>query len=248
MECDAASWVDEGPLLLVAFWAIAHFVCVLCWLRGCGRIPLAVGLNWRRWRCASSRPLVGGCWRCVRLLCGGPNSLRWCECECEGWCGVAGQGEGRGGAFPACRLFLPCVLCCLLLFSPVILSSCVPAWSGRMLTGHVDCECLLTASISLSHSLPVIPCWVGRVAPREGWPAHTDGLSRIAVLLLFSVGDGPPCCPFRILLCPAVRVGALLCFPRTCLMYCRFFLPSLVERIHTLGKKLIPSANCYREI
>ncbi|RNC44319.1 putative retrotransposon hot spot (RHS) protein [Trypanosoma cruzi] len=48
---------------------------------GCGRVPLAVGLNWRRWRC-------------VRLLCGGPNpltrgltALRWCLCVCEGWCG-----------------------------------------------------------------------------------------------------------------------------------------------------------------
>ncbi|RNC41362.1 hypothetical protein TcCL_NonESM09061 [Trypanosoma cruzi] len=40
---------------------------------GCGRMPLAVGLNWRRWRWVTSSPcpLVCGCWRCVRLLCGG---------------------------------------------------------------------------------------------------------------------------------------------------------------------------------
>ncbi|EAN88111.1 hypothetical protein Tc00.1047053506951.103 [Trypanosoma cruzi] len=36
---------------------IARSVCVVCWLRGCGRIPLAVGLNWRRWwRWVSSLP------------------------------------------------------------------------------------------------------------------------------------------------------------------------------------------------
>ncbi|RNC34776.1 retrotransposon hot spot (RHS) protein [Trypanosoma cruzi] len=69
----AASWVDGDPLPRVSLWVIACSVCVVCWLRGCGRVPLAVGLNWRRWRC-------------VRLLCGGPNpltrgltALRWCR-------------------------------------------------------------------------------------------------------------------------------------------------------------------------
>ncbi|RNC35757.1 retrotransposon hot spot (RHS) protein [Trypanosoma cruzi] len=67
----AASRMDEESLLRVALWVIACSVCVLCWLRGCGRIMLAVGLNWRRWRCVSSRPLVVDCWRCVCLLYGG---------------------------------------------------------------------------------------------------------------------------------------------------------------------------------
>ncbi|PBJ68593.1 hypothetical protein BCY84_05488 [Trypanosoma cruzi cruzi] len=76
-----ASWMGEDPLPRVSLWVIACSVCAVCWLRGCGRVPLAVGLNWRRWRC-------------VRLLCGGPNpltrgmtALRWCLCVCEGWCG-----------------------------------------------------------------------------------------------------------------------------------------------------------------
>ncbi|RNC41129.1 trans-sialidase [Trypanosoma cruzi] len=63
-----------------------------------------------------------------------------------------------------------------------------------------------TLCLSVCHSL--LDVW--RVAPREGWPAHTDGLSRIAVLLLFSVGDGSPCRPFRIVLSPALRVGVVL--------------------------------------
>ncbi|PBJ77892.1 hypothetical protein BCY84_05469 [Trypanosoma cruzi cruzi] len=51
------------------------------------------------------------------------------------------------------------------------------------------------------------------------------------------VGGGAPRCSFRILLCPALRMGALLCSPRTCLMYCRFFLFPHVEHRHTLGRK-----------
>ncbi|PBJ77665.1 hypothetical protein BCY84_06004 [Trypanosoma cruzi cruzi] len=119
MRRGVASWMDEGPLLRVALWVISCFVCDICLLRGCGRVPLAVGLNWRRWRC-------------VRLLCGGPNpltrgltALRWCLCVCV-----------RAGA-----------------------------------------------------------------------------------------GDAPLCCSFRIVLCPALCVGALLWSPRTCLMYCRCCCP-----------------------
>ncbi|PBJ79652.1 retrotransposon hot spot protein (RHS) [Trypanosoma cruzi cruzi] len=52
--------MGEGPLQRVALWVIARSGCVACWLRGCGRIPLAVRMFWRRWRC-------------VRLLCGWPN-------------------------------------------------------------------------------------------------------------------------------------------------------------------------------
>ncbi|KAF8283591.1 trans-sialidase, putative, partial [Trypanosoma cruzi] len=63
--------MDEESLPRVALWVIASLVCVVCWLRGCGRIPLSVGLNWRRWRCVASCPLVVDCWRCVRLSCGG---------------------------------------------------------------------------------------------------------------------------------------------------------------------------------
>ncbi|PWU99564.1 putative retrotransposon hot spot protein (RHS) [Trypanosoma cruzi] len=54
--------MGEDPLQRVAGGVGARSGCVVCWLRGCGRIPLAVGLNWGRWRC-------------VRLLCGGPNPL-----------------------------------------------------------------------------------------------------------------------------------------------------------------------------
>ncbi|RNF08656.1 trans-sialidase [Trypanosoma cruzi] len=75
---------------------------------------------------------------------------------CEGWCGVAGQREDRGDSFPEICFFRVC--CAASCFSPVILSSSVPAWSGRMLTGHVDCECLLTASIHLPLSLPLPVC------------------------------------------------------------------------------------------
>ncbi|ESS66451.1 putative retrotransposon hot spot (RHS) protein [Trypanosoma cruzi Dm28c] len=52
--------MGEGPLPRVPLWVIARSGCVVCWLRGCGRIPLAVRMFWRRWRC-------------VRLLCGWPN-------------------------------------------------------------------------------------------------------------------------------------------------------------------------------
>ncbi|RNC32892.1 putative trans-sialidase, partial [Trypanosoma cruzi] len=43
----------------------------------------------------------------------------------------------------------------------------------------------------------------------------------VCVLLLFSVGDGFLCRPFRFVSCPALCVGALLCSPLTCLVYCR---------------------------
>ncbi|RNC32317.1 trans-sialidase [Trypanosoma cruzi] len=39
MERGAASWMGEDPLPRVALWVIARLVCVVCWLRGCGRIP-----------------------------------------------------------------------------------------------------------------------------------------------------------------------------------------------------------------
>ncbi|PBJ73032.1 trans-sialidase [Trypanosoma cruzi cruzi] len=103
---------------------------------------------------------------------------------CEGWCGVAGQVEGRGAAFPARNLLLLCVV--LLLAFPLTLPSCVPAWSGRMLTGHVDCECLLTASTHLSPplclSFPVVFDVLHRV--RAG--PHTPTARR----------DLPCCCSF----------------------------------------------------
>ncbi|KAF5220244.1 trans-sialidase [Trypanosoma cruzi] len=189
--------MGEDPLPRVALWVIARSVCVVCRQRAVAVSRCPWDGAWRRWRCVASCccPLVDDCWRCVRLLCGGPNpltrgltALRWCVCVCEGWCGVAGQGEGRGGAFPACNLFLPCALCCFLLFSPVILSSCVPAWSGRMLTGHVDCECLLTASISLSLSPPVclsFPVGCGVLHRVRAGP-HTPTARR----------DLPCCCSF----------------------------------------------------
>ncbi|PBJ69768.1 trans-sialidase [Trypanosoma cruzi cruzi] len=137
--------MGEDPLPRVALWVIACFVC-----------DIVV------WRAESFLPRTDS----AAMVC-----------VSEGWCGVAGQVEGRGAAFPARNLFLLCVLCCFLLFSPLTLFSFVPAWSGRMLTGHVDRECVLTASIHsfLSACLSVIPCCVWRVAPREGWPAHTDG-------------------------------------------------------------------------
>ncbi|PBJ76187.1 trans-sialidase [Trypanosoma cruzi cruzi] len=87
----AASWMDEESLLRAALWVIACSACVVCWLQGCGCIPFSVGLDWRQWRCVSSCscPLVDDCWRCVRLLCGGPNpltrglaALRCCLCVC----------------------------------------------------------------------------------------------------------------------------------------------------------------------
>ncbi|RNF08723.1 retrotransposon hot spot (RHS) protein [Trypanosoma cruzi] len=178
----AASWMGEDPLPRVALWVIASLVCVV--FVGCGRIPLAVGLNWRRWRCVASRPrpLVVDCWRCVRLLCGGPNLLirgltapRWCVCVRAG-VELPARARPLAVLFPpvVCSFRVCCAASCLF---PLTLFSCAPAWSGHLLTGHVDCECLLTASIHsfLSACLSVIPCWVWRVAPREGWPAHTDG-------------------------------------------------------------------------
>ncbi|RNC32069.1 retrotransposon hot spot (RHS) protein [Trypanosoma cruzi] len=72
--------MGEGPLQRVAGGVGARSGCVVCWLRGCGRIPLAVRMFWRRWRC-------------VRLLCGGPNpltrgltALRWCLCVSAALC------------------------------------------------------------------------------------------------------------------------------------------------------------------
>ncbi|RNC52262.1 putative retrotransposon hot spot (RHS) protein [Trypanosoma cruzi] len=46
--------MNEGPLPRVAGGVGVLLVRVVCWLRGCGRIPLAVELNWRRWRWLSS--------------------------------------------------------------------------------------------------------------------------------------------------------------------------------------------------
>ncbi|ESS55501.1 trans-sialidase [Trypanosoma cruzi Dm28c] len=153
---------------------------------------------------------------------------------CEGWCGVAGQCEGCGAAFPACRLFLPCV-CAAFCFPPLTLFSCVPAWSGRLLTGHVDRECLLTASIHLPPpvclSFPVVCGVLHRV--RAG--PHTPTARR----------DLPCCCSF---LCAMVlravpyrlsfsrslhRCSALLCSPLTFLVYCCCCCtPPLLEHSH----------------
>ncbi|RNC61197.1 hypothetical protein TcCL_ESM00962 [Trypanosoma cruzi] len=138
--------MDEGPLLRVALWAIACSVCVVCWLRGCGRVPFSVGLNWRRrrWVTSSSCPLVVDCWQCLPSFCVEGRILSpadWQHCDgvfvCEGWCGVAGQGVALGDAFPTCLLFLLCVLCCFLPFplspfSPVFLRG-VAACSRAML-------------------------------------------------------------------------------------------------------------------
>ncbi|RNC33948.1 hypothetical protein TcCL_Unassigned03305 [Trypanosoma cruzi] len=88
--------------------------------------------------------MVGGCWRCVRLLCGGPNpltrgltALRWCVCVCEVWCGVAGQCEGRGGAFPETGVCFFCVFVLLLAFpsspSPLVFLRGVAACSRAVL-------------------------------------------------------------------------------------------------------------------
>ncbi|EKF38900.1 trans-sialidase, putative [Trypanosoma cruzi marinkellei] len=87
-----------------------------------------------------------------------------CVCECEGWCGVAGQGGG--------------------------------AWRWRV----AERAGTLSSRRSLLSSHPA---WL------------------VCVLLLFFAGDGSPCRPFRIVLCLALCVGALLCTPRTCLMHCR---------------------------
>ncbi|PBJ76090.1 trans-sialidase [Trypanosoma cruzi cruzi] len=116
--------MDEESLPRVALWVISCFACVVCCLRGCGCIPLSVGLSWRRWLRVSSRPrpLADDCWQCVRLLWRAESSHPRTDgtamvCVCEGWCGVAGQGEGRGGAFLVCRLFvLLAFFSCNLLF------------------------------------------------------------------------------------------------------------------------------------
>ncbi|PWU97076.1 putative trans-sialidase, Group VIII [Trypanosoma cruzi] len=47
--------MGEDPLQRVAGVVGARFVCVVCWLRGCGRIPLVVRMFWRRW-VSSPRP------------------------------------------------------------------------------------------------------------------------------------------------------------------------------------------------
>ncbi|RNF03669.1 hypothetical protein TcG_11306 [Trypanosoma cruzi] len=125
--------MDEDPLPRVALWVISCFVCDIV---GSGLWPYPVGrgieLEAMMALCLFSSSILGGCLQCVRLFCGGPNplvrglaALRWCVFE--GWCGVAGQYEGRGGAFPACRLFLPCVVLLLAFFPshPFLLCSCV---------------------------------------------------------------------------------------------------------------------------
>ncbi|KAF5215389.1 hypothetical protein ECC02_011937, partial [Trypanosoma cruzi] len=57
-------------------------------------------------------------------------------------------------------------------------------------------------------------------------------------MLLFSVGDGSPCRPFRIVSCPALCVGALLCSSLTFLVYCRCCCCTLhFLNTDTLGKK-----------
>ncbi|RNC35547.1 retrotransposon hot spot (RHS) protein [Trypanosoma cruzi] len=105
----AALWMDEESLLRVAPWVTACSACAV--FVGCGLWPYPVvrGIELEAMIavCLFSSSIGG--WLlavCAFLLCGGPNplvrglaALRWCVCD--GWCGVAGQGEGRGGAFPA---------------------------------------------------------------------------------------------------------------------------------------------------
>ncbi|ESS60331.1 hypothetical protein TCDM_12147 [Trypanosoma cruzi Dm28c] len=45
--------------------------------------------------------------------------------------------------------------------------------------------------------------------------------SAVTRRVFFSVCDGSPCCSFCVLWSPALCIGALLCSPLTCLMYCR---------------------------
>ncbi|RNC52520.1 trans-sialidase [Trypanosoma cruzi] len=126
---------------------------------GCGCIPLAVGLNWRRWRCVSSRscPLVVDCWRCVRLLCGGPNpltrgltALRWFVCVRAGVESLA-RARAFGDAFPACLLFLPSVCAASCSFP---LSPSPPVF----LRGVAACSrAMLIVSASWRHPSPSLP-------------------------------------------------------------------------------------------
>ncbi|RNC32103.1 trans-sialidase, partial [Trypanosoma cruzi] len=100
-----------------------------------------------------------------------------------------------------------CVCAVLLSFFPLsTLSCCVPAWSGRMLTGHVDCECLLTASIHLSLSASLsfpVGCGVlhrvraGPHAPTARRDARDDrcGVAVLAVSSLYLA-----CFPFSLYL------------------------------------------------
>ncbi|RNC51927.1 putative retrotransposon hot spot (RHS) protein [Trypanosoma cruzi] len=79
--------MGEDPLPRVALWVIARSVCVVCRQRAVAVSRCPWDGAWRRWRCVASCCclLVVDCWRCVRLLCGGPNpltrgltALRWC--------------------------------------------------------------------------------------------------------------------------------------------------------------------------
>ncbi|RNC51335.1 retrotransposon hot spot (RHS) protein [Trypanosoma cruzi] len=142
MERGAASWVDEDPLPRVDLWAIACSVCVVCWLRGCCRIPLVVGQNWRRWRCVASSPrprwvTAGGvCVCCVegRILLPADWQHRdgVCVCVCEGWCGR----------------------CSSVLFLPDCLVSCSPRGCSALVSTNVsDLLPLLLSSPPLEHTL-----------------------------------------------------------------------------------------------
>ncbi|ESS61367.1 hypothetical protein TCDM_11056 [Trypanosoma cruzi Dm28c] len=237
--------MDEESLPRVALWVIARLVCVV--FVGSGAVAVSRGpwdgtgdggggvsllffhCGWLLavcafvvWRAESSHPRTDGT-AMVRV--------------CEGWCGVAGQGEGRGAAFPARNLFLPCV-CAAFCLSPLF--SCASAWSGRLLTGHVDCECVLTASIHFSPPVclpfPVVCGVLHRV--RAG--PHTPTARR----------DLPCCCSFLwAMVLRAVpsglsfsrslhRCSALLCSPLTFLVYCRCCccLLHLLNTV-TLGRK-----------
>ncbi|RNC39044.1 trans-sialidase [Trypanosoma cruzi] len=65
-------WMGEGPLQRVAGVVGARSGCVVCWLRGCGRIPLPVRMFWRRW-VSSRRPwrvaAAGAHWFPCNSLC-----------------------------------------------------------------------------------------------------------------------------------------------------------------------------------
>ncbi|RNC35709.1 trans-sialidase [Trypanosoma cruzi] len=128
--------MDEDPLLRVALWVTACSVCAV--FVGCGLWPypvvrgteleamMAVGLFsflsigvWLLavcafvvWRAESSHPRTGST-AMVSFVMAGVE--------------LPARVEGLGGAFPARNLFLPCVLCCFLLFPchPLFLCSCV---------------------------------------------------------------------------------------------------------------------------
>ncbi|RNC40109.1 exo-alpha-sialidase [Trypanosoma cruzi] len=75
--------MNEGPLPRVADGVGVLSVRVVCWLRGCGRIPLAVELNWRRWRwlpSPRSRWVTGGGAR----VCFVDSVLRRVHCASRG--------------------------------------------------------------------------------------------------------------------------------------------------------------------